>query len=110
MNTKCSNCSEEDENGVKKPYCCYDLSVWTVEDEKITAVLGGGYSGDYIVTVIKTTFGSLGKFENGAITCHGGYSQFSYQFNLDSVSPSKGSTKGGTVLTLTGVNFNTDTT
>lgn len=83
--------------------------MWSVKDEKITAILGGGYAGDYTVTVIKISFGKLGKYENNAITCHGGFSQFSYQFNLDSITPNKGSTKGGTVLTLNGVNFNSDT-
>lgn len=91
------------------PYCCFDLSVWSVEDERIVAILGGGYAGNYEIIVIKTFFGKLGKYENNAILCKGSFNEFSYLFTLDSVSPSEGSIIGGTILTLTGTNFNTDT-
>lgn len=38
--------------------------------------------------------------------CEDPTNKFSYEFKVDSITPSKGSVKGGTVLTITGVNFN----
>lgn len=39
----------------------------------------------------------------------GSYFQFSYEFKMTGVSPLTGSTEGGTILTITGVNFATVT-
>jgi hypothetical protein len=76
----------------------YELSVVSVKDNEILAVLGGGRTGKYKLTVTKRGVGkSLSKTEGADL--------FKYEILLDEVSPNSGSYLGGTVLTIKGKNF-----
>lgn len=75
----------------------YPLNILSCNDTTIVVRLGGGRSGKYRVEVMKKGVGkALGKIF------------FEYKISFYGVSPSSGSTKGGTELTITGDNFCND--
>lgn len=65
----------------------------------IRAGLAGGLEGDYTVEVNLVT--------NGDSIALSSADSFSYSFSVSSISPQTGSINGGTLLTITGVNFAT---
>jgi hypothetical protein len=78
----------------------YPLSVFTASATSLKVIASGGKIGTYNV-VVET----IGMGAYAAST--GSYFQFSYEFKMTGVSPLTGSTEGGTILTITGVNFAT---
>jgi len=80
----------------------YTLSVLSMNNTYIKVGLPGGNEGDYIVEVNEATNGD--SIAGGANT-----NAFSYKFDISSISPTSGSINGGTLLTITGSNFNSNT-
>lgn len=65
-------------------------------------IASGGKIGTYNLVVEKIGFGSYSSTS-------GSFYQFSYEFKISGILPLTGSTEGGTILTITGVNFATVT-
>ena len=84
--------------GVDQPENIYDLSIVSVTDTKIVAVLGGGRTGTYRLEVIKS---SVGK----ALVSPATANVFKYEILVENLSPRRGTYNGGTILTITGRNF-----
>jgi hypothetical protein len=78
----------------------YSLKVLTINDTYIKVGLPGGDAGDFTVQVNLATTGDS--------VIVGGSNQFSYAFSINSISPSTGSYYGGTLITISGVNFSPD--
>ena len=78
----------------------YDCNVLSINDTELTCVLSGGFSGEYKVILTKNDVGTNRVANEGDDI-------FKYEITIDSVHPQKGSTKGGTELTITGNNFST---
>jgi hypothetical protein len=81
----------------------YQLSALMVNNTYIKVGLPGGGAGVYVVEVSIT-----GKGDSLPATALA--NRFTYELVISSVSPSTGSIFGGTLLTITGVNFATDLT
>lgn len=80
----------------------YQLSVLSINNTYIKVGLPGGNEGNYIVEVTSATLGD--SIAGGANT-----NAFSYAFTISSISPASGSINGGTLVTVTGTNFNSNT-
>jgi hypothetical protein len=79
----------------------YTLNILTVNNTYISAGLSGGLAGTFTVQVNLPTTGDSIASTPGADT-------FNYIVSISSISPQRGSITGGTLLTITGQNFNTD--
>ncbi|XP_041477742.1 fibrocystin-L-like isoform X1 [Lytechinus variegatus] len=77
-----------------------ECAVWASTDTSITCDVGESPAGEYEVRVQVLGLG-YAEYENGPVT-------FNYTFDLTSVSPSRGSTAGGTVVTIDGHGFGDD--
>ena len=80
----------------------YQLNIYELTDTYIKVGLAGGLEGTFTVQVNHQTYGD--SIAGGANT-----NIFNYKFSVSSVSPTSGSYNGGTLLTITGENFSTDT-
>lgn len=80
----------------------FDCNVLTAADNKITCRLGGGFSGTYKVIVTTSDRG-----DNDVQDVDDDI--FTYEITVISVTPTSGSTQGGTELVITGTNFSTIT-
>ena len=79
----------------------YQLTILSLNETYIKVGLPGGQAGDFKVEV--------NTVANGDSVSTGNASAFSYVFGIASVSPSTGSYNGGTLLTITGNSFSSDT-
>lgn len=77
----------------------YTLKVLSLSDTTIKVGLSGGLPGTFTVQV------SLASSSGDSVPATIGADQFSYVVKITSISPTTGSYYGGTLLTLTGVNF-----
>lgn len=77
----------------------YQLKVLSLSDTTIKVGLSGGLPGVFTVQV------SLPNSNGNSVPATVGADQFSYVFTITSISPTTGSYFGGTLLTLTGINF-----
>jgi hypothetical protein len=77
----------------------YSLKVLTLTDTMIKVGLSGGLPGIFTVHV------SLPGSNGDSIPATVGADQFSYVVSITSVSPATGSYYGGTLLTISGINF-----
>ena len=77
----------------------YTLKVLSITDTTIKVGLSGGLPGIFTVQV------SLPSSNGDSVPATVGADQFSYVVKITSISPTTGSYNGGTLLTLTGVNF-----
>lgn len=82
----------------------YELKILTVNNSCIQAGLSGGLPGNYTLEVILT------NGQGQAQPTVAGADHFTYEFAITSVSPQTGSFYGGTLLTLTGINFSPEPT
>lgn len=76
----------------------YQLKVLSLNNTHIKAGLPGGNAGNYKVEVNVPSTGD-------SIVSSAGANNFAYELKITSISPSTGSFYGGTLLTITGVNF-----
>jgi hypothetical protein len=83
----------------------YPVSIFSSTATKIVLVMSGGKQGTYSLFVDKSGIGGYTYDVSGTTTAI----QFEYKFVMTGVSPLSGSTEGGTILTITGVNFATKT-
>lgn len=83
----------------------YPVSVFKSTSTSIELVMSGGKQGTYSLMVYKKGYGSYAYNVNSNTSPI----QFEYKFVMTSISPIKGSTEGGTVLTIGGINFATKT-
>lgn len=63
-------------------------------------VLGGGLTGQYKLRIYKDNIGNVGCADENL-------RDFTYKIEVSSITPLTGSVLGGTILTLTGINFGT---
>ena len=80
----------------------YPLSILSATATQLQLIASGGKVGTFNIVVDKANFGAYSSTS-------GSFYQFSYEFKMTGVSPTTGSTEGGTILTITGVNFATKT-
>lgn len=78
----------------------YQLNVLDNNDTSILVGLSGGLAGDYVLQVNLQVLGDSVPFSDGA-------DSFSYSVTVTSVSPTSGSINGGSLITITGTNFDT---
>jgi len=83
----------------------YPVSIFSCTSTSIVLVMSGGKQGTYSLMVYKKGYGSYAYNVNSNTSPI----QFEYKFVMTSISPLKGSTEGGTVLTIGGINFATKT-
>ena len=76
----------------------YTLDIIDSTATKITCRLKGGKIGTYTMRISKNGIGSSGVISANV-------NVFKYELNVSSISPNVGSKAGGTILTITGVNF-----
>lgn len=80
----------------------YELNVLNMNDTYMRVGLPGGGAGTYFVEV-----NIPGNGDSVPATTNA--NRFRYLFNINSISPQTGSFYGGTLLTITGVNFSPST-
>lgn len=78
----------------------YQLNVLDFNSTSILVGLSGGLAADYKVKVNLPVLGDSVAFSEGDDI-------FSYKVTVNSVSPSTGSINGGSLITITGTNFDT---
>jgi hypothetical protein len=76
----------------------YPLKVLSINNTEIKVGLPGGNAGSYKVEVNVASIGD-------SLATTAGANDFTYELKINSISPSTGSFYGGTLLTITGVNF-----
>lgn len=81
----------------------YQLNIFKLNNTYIKAGLPGGLPGVFTVQV------NLASSLGDSIAAAPGTNTFTYVFSVSSISPTSGSIYGGTLLTITGENFSTDT-
>lgn len=74
------------------------MSVYQLNDTSLTVILSGGVAGDFKVSVVRAGYGK-------AVPTNSTTNDFSYKIEVSGVTPNTGSIAGGTVLTISGVNF-----
>ena len=80
----------------------YPLKIIELHDDRIKVGLPGGLPGPFKVEV------TLPATTGDAIAIPANANDFDYLFSITSVTPQTGSYYGGTLLTITGVNFSPD--
>lgn len=78
----------------------YQLSVLNFSSTSIKVGLSGGLAGDYKVKVNRPDIGDF-------VPAIDGNDSFSYKVTVTAVSPASGSINGGSLITITGTNFDT---
>lgn len=76
----------------------YELSAVSIINGEILAILGGGKAGKYKVRVVISDIGSSKGLSEDINT-------FYYELVILGIRPNRGSVLGGTLLTITGINF-----
>ncbi len=72
-----------------------------MNDTFIRAGLSGGLKGTFTLEVTTVALGNSMPETTGS-------NEFKYDFSISSISPTSGSVNGGTLITITGVNFSPD--
>ena len=76
----------------------YGMKILELTDTEIQCGIPGGLPGDFEVDVYLDGFGSIPASPSTA-------NDFTYELLVTDVSPTSGSYYGGTLITITGVNF-----
>lgn len=84
--------------GNSNEYHVYDLSILSMSDTLLTVILPGGTSGNFTVHVVLQSVGEAQPSAPSTVA-------FQYLIQVTGISPNIGSIYGGTVLTITGLDF-----